>query len=82
MEHERDAPLLGTLQDPAPPPPQKLPSRLPFYVLATLVVDLQAYLIGFTVSFSGPTIRSIIADTGLCGSGWAAGDACIMIRRV
>ena len=75
MEHERDAPLLGTLQDPAPPPPQKLPSRLPFYVLATLVVDLQAYLIGFTVSFSGPTIRSIIADTGLCGSGWAAGDA-------
>jgi hypothetical protein len=59
MEHERDAPLLGTLQDPAPPPPQKLPSRLPFYVLATLVVDLQAYLIGFTVSFSGPTIRSI-----------------------
>ena len=38
-------------------------SRLWFYVGATLIVDLQAYLIGFTVSFSVRTSPSAATHT-------------------
>lgn len=81
MAEERGAPLLagergGAEASPfTSAPPVKGASTLAFYVAATLVVNLQAYLIGFTVSFSGPTIHGMIGDVGLCGAGWKAGDA-------
>ena len=70
------APLLGdAISGPRPVDPADMTSPLWFYVAATLVINLQAYLIGFTVSFSGPTIHSIIGDIGLCGPDWKSGDA-------
>ena len=32
----------------------------------TALVDLQALLFGYTVAFTGPTLASMIADTGIC----------------
>lgn len=57
------APLLGDGGSLQVAPKATPASRLWFYVGATLIVDLQAYLIGFTVSFSVRTSPSAATHT-------------------
>ena len=50
------------------------PPRMPFYVGIVQAANLHAFLIGYTASFTSPTLSQMVTDLSICGRDWDAKD--------